>query len=152
VKRSRLNAGAKSVQRGSTFASHGNGLKRNATLKPSAPRARPRGISPATPAQRARTVTCVVTGARRDEGWTVDPAHLCPRGLGGCNDPLCVVGLRRDLHDAFDQGELDLLPWLIAHGMVAEIQHALEHYRGDLLGLAARLCGERAFVPEGSTA
>jgi hypothetical protein len=30
---------------------------------------------------------CIVCGATS----AVDPAHLIPRSLGGCDDPLCVV-------------------------------------------------------------
>jgi hypothetical protein len=152
VKRSQLRPGRKALKRGSTFASRGDGLKRTTPLKASGSRARTRGISEASPPQRAKATVCIVTGARRDEGWTVDPAHLASRAHGGCDDPLCVVGLRRDLHEAFDRGEFDLQPYLLAHGLVEEIAHALVHYRGDLLGLAARLCGERAFVPERSVA
>ena len=74
--------------------------------------ARRRAISPATPAQRARAkaMGCVVTGAR--EG--VDPAHLIDRSLTtvGQDEPLAVVGLRRDLHRLYDDGKLDLLPHL----------------------------------------
>lgn len=107
-------------------------------------------ISPATRAQREKAKVCIVTGVHRDEGWVVDPAHLASRAHGGCDDPLCVVGLRREIHEAFDRGAFDLLPYLLAHRMVPELCHALAHYHGDLLGLAARLCGERAFVPERS--
>ena len=73
---------------------------------------RRRAVSPATPAQRARAkaMGCVVTGAQ--EG--VDPAHLIARGFTtvGQDEPLAVVGLRRDLHRRYDAGELDLLPYL----------------------------------------
>jgi hypothetical protein len=141
MKRSPLSVGAKSLERGSTFASRGTGL----TSRP--PARKPRTVSPASPEQRAKAFYCIVTGARRDEGWTVDPAHLASRAHGGCDSALCVVGLRRDVHELFDRGEYDLLPHLLGHLLVPEILHALEHYRGDLLGLAARLSGERAFVP-----
>jgi DNA modification methylase len=76
-----------------------------------------------------------------------EPAHVFPRGLGGCDDPLCVVPLTRGEHREYDLGELDLLPFLIAHGMVDELAHALGHARGDLLGLASILTGVR-WVPE----
>lgn len=112
--------------------------------KPRAPKYRP--ISPATNAQREATQFCIISGARRDEDWTIDPAHLCARAHGGCDDPLCVVGLRRDLHEQFDRGQLDVLPYLLAHKMVPQINHALEHYGGDLLGLLMRLTGD-IYVP-----
>jgi hypothetical protein len=53
---------------------------------------------------------CVVTGAQ--EG--VDAAHLVDRSLTtvGQDEPLAVVGLRRDLHRLYDDGKLDLLPYL----------------------------------------
>ena len=50
-----------------------------------------------------KDTTCAYCGR---EG--VDPAHLCPRSLGGCNDALCVVGLCRTHHNAYDTGRLDI--------------------------------------------
>lgn len=47
--------------------------------------------------------TCAYCG---QEG--VDPAHLCPRSLGGCDDALCVVPICRRHHNAYDTGRLDL--------------------------------------------
>lgn len=79
--------------------------------------------------------------------YPVDPAHVWPRSLGGCADPLCVVPLTRMEHTAYDEGRLDLLPYLLAHGLVAELCHALGHANGDLLGLLNLVTGER-FVPE----
>lgn len=103
----------------------------------------------ASPAQRekARTQPCIVTGARSDEGALIDPAHLCARAQGGCDAPECVLPLRRDVHNAFDQGRFDLLPYLIAQGRVTELQHALGHYRGDLISLLQRTTGTR-WAPE----
>jgi hypothetical protein len=83
--------------------------------------------------------------------YPVDAAHVWPRGRGGCSDPLCVVPLTRAEHEAYDRGELDLLPYLLAHGLVAELQHALGHARGDLLGLLNLVTGER-FAPERTAA
>ena len=120
-------------------------LKRRTELKPgsqSRPRRQP--ISPASAEQRSKTreAVSIVSGE-----YGCDPAHIWPRGLGGCDDPLCVVPLTRAEHAAYDLGELDLLPYLLAHGLVAELQHALGHARGDLLGLAHVLTGVR-WVPE----
>jgi hypothetical protein len=62
-----------------------------------------------------------------------------------------VVPLTRAEHEAYDRGELDLLPYLLAHGLVAELQHALGHARADLLGLLNLITGER-FAPERTAA
>jgi hypothetical protein len=102
-------------------------------------------VSPASPGQRAK-VTGAVSIVSGEHG--TEAAHLWPRGLGGCDDPLCVVPLTRAEHREYDLGELDLLPFLVAHGMVDEMAHALGHARGDLLGLAGMLTGVR-WVPEG---
>jgi hypothetical protein len=117
-------------------------LERKKPLKRSTAPRKPRAISPASREQRAKANlgACLVTGMDRYE-TTIDPAHLASRAHGGCDDPLCVVPLSRGVHMAFDRGEFDLLPYLIAHGCVDELAHALGHYRGDLLGLAARLTG-----------
>lgn len=142
MRRTSIKPGAKSLERGSTFSAERKPLKRTATTKR-------RPISPASPAQRrkARGSACIVTGALAIEGATVDPAHLCSRAHGGCDNPLCVVPLRRDVHESFDRGELDLLPYLRPHHSptlyLPEIQHALGHYDGNLLGLLRRLTGDR---------
>ena len=62
----------------------------------------------ATDAQRAAVGgrCCIVCGSDR----RIDPAHLIPRSLGGCGDPLCVVPACRRCHRAYDRGELDLVP------------------------------------------
>jgi hypothetical protein len=78
----------------------------------------------------------IVSGA--SEG--LDAAHLCPRGLGGCDDPDCTIPLTRYEHTMFDKGKLDLLPYLVP-GHVDEIAHALHHYRGDVPALLERLTG-----------
>lgn len=101
----------------------------------------PRSVSPASPAQRAVVTlrACIVTGRAKADGCAVDPAHLCPRGRGGCDDPLCVVPLWRPVHRAFDDGRFDLLPYLVAHRMYDHVGHALVHYGGDLVALIERL-------------
>jgi hypothetical protein len=62
----------------------------------------------ATESQRAVVAgrSCIVCGTDR----RIDSAHLIPRSLGGCGDPLCVTALCRRCHRAYDRGELDLLP------------------------------------------
>lgn len=105
----------------------------------------------ASPAQRekAHSEPCIVTGMSFDAGANVDPAHLTARAQGGCDDSLCIVPLLRPLHREFDDGKLDLLPYLVKH-RVPELQHALGHYEGNLLGLLQRLTGHR-FVPRDGT-
>lgn len=95
-------------------------------------------ISPASHAQRAkkRAQPSIVSGATTG----LDPAHLARRG---CDDPLCTVSLTRAEHRAFDDGELDLLPYLLKAGCVEEIAHAVHHYDGRLPALLARLTGAR---------
>ncbi len=55
----------------------------------------------------------------------MDPAHLVPRSLGGCDETDCVVALCRVHHRRYDGGELELLPYLepacrreLAHGLM----------------------------------
>jgi hypothetical protein len=72
-----------------------------------------------------------------------DPAHIVSRAKGGCDSPLCVVPLTRLEHRAYDDGRLDLLPYLVAHCCVDELAHALEHTRGDLIGLLEQVTGVR---------
>jgi hypothetical protein len=76
-----------------------------------------------------------------------DPSHLAARAKGGCDHPDCVVPMCRACHSAFDTRRLDVLPALLAAKLVPEIQHAVGHYQGNLLGLLHRLTGER-FAPE----
>jgi hypothetical protein len=111
------------------------------------------GFTPASKAQREKVAgamcikcgDCDVFGGAR-----IDPAHLCARGQGGCDDPLCVVPLCRQCHRAFDDGRLDVLPHLI-YGHRLEIAHAVEHYQGDLIALLQRLTGSR-YVPASEAA
>jgi hypothetical protein len=80
---------------------------------------------------------CIVCGAEH----RVDAAHLIPRSLGGCGDPLCVVPLcRRPCHCAYDSGELDLLPHL-EPAWRAQLAHAVGHV--GLIGALRRISGSR---------
>jgi hypothetical protein len=94
-------------------------------------------IASASDAQRAKVAgqRCLVCGGR-----PVDPAHLVPRSLGGCDDPECVVPLDRRCHRAYDGGELDLLPYLEPRHR-PELAHAVLHI--GLLRLLRRLTGPR---------
>jgi hypothetical protein len=82
---------------------------------------------------------CLICGRR-----PVDPAHLVPRSLGGCNHPDCVVPLCRPCHRGYDRGQLDLLPHLEPRHR-AELAHALTHM--PLIGVLTRVTGVR-WAPE----
>lgn len=109
------------------------------------PKSKPgrRAISPASPEQRekSRRLSSIVSG-----GTPCDPSHLTSRAHGGCDDALCTVPLTREEHRAFDDGQLDLLRHLIAHGCWAEMAHAIEAHQVDPIALVQRLTGER-YVP-----
>lgn len=96
-------------------------------------RQRARPVSEASPAQRAkcRDAACVVC---RRPGPS-DPAHLIDRGLltAGQDDPLAVIPLCRQHHDAYDAEQLDLLPYLEPHRR-DELAFAVQRY-----GLVATL-------------
>jgi hypothetical protein len=111
-------------------------LRAKTQLRRSTP-LRPTQSMAATDAQRAAVAgrPCIVCGATTG----VDPAHLVPRSLGGCGDPLCVVPLcRRPCHRAYDSGELDLLPYL-EPGWRAQLAHAVGHV--GLVGALRRIGG-----------
>ena len=145
-----LRAGAKSVERGSTFKAERKPLAAVSARKlveaeergERRPRAfkRKGGFTPASPTQRAKVQKqgCRVTA---EHGGHVHPAHVTDRALGGCDDPRCVVGLRADLHRLYDMGEYDLLP----HLTFDEQAHAVEHT--GILGALQQTTGER-YVPE----
>jgi hypothetical protein len=78
---------------------------------------------PASTAQRRKVagLGCLVCGRR-----PVDPAHIVPRRLGGCDSPDCVVALCRAHHRSYDAGLLALAPYL-APELERELRHALTH-------------------------
>jgi hypothetical protein len=92
----------------------------------------------ATERQRAAVAgrRCIVCGTDR----RIDPAHLIPRSLGGCGDPLCTCPLCRACHRAYDRGELDLLPYL-EPAWRAQLAHAVGHV--GLIGALRRISGKR---------
>jgi hypothetical protein len=141
VKRSELGPGKKALERGSTFASRGEGLQR------SAPKPRARSISPASPEQRAKVAAQVCAVCCFDR---CDPAHLAPRSHGGCDHADCVIALCRPHHRAFDDGTLDLTPYLAGRGFNAELAHMQGHY-DDPVSVLHRLSGMR-WAPERSAA
>jgi len=84
-------------------------LTRTTPLRATRTRPRRRPVSPASPAQRAtvKGQPCLVC-----DGGSCQPAHVIPRSQGGCDDPLCVVALCPRDHRAYDEGRLDVLPYL----------------------------------------
>jgi hypothetical protein len=120
----------------------GKGLERRTELRRTGPPRRRTplrrsALSPASPAQRAEVAgrECLVCGRR-----PVDPAHLVPRSLGGCDDADCVVPLCRTHHRRYDRGQLDLLPHLEPRYR-AELSHGLLHL--GLFRLLRRVTGTR---------
>lgn len=92
-----------------------------------------KAVSPASAEQRERVrdrccVNCGMPGC--------DPAHLCPRSLGGCDDALCVIPLCRNCHRAFDHGAVDLEPVIALRQFSEERAHMASH-------LSLRQCMKR---------
>lgn len=99
-------------------------------------------VGHASPEQRAKAKTqgCRITAYHYQDAQ-VDPAHVTPRGIGGCDHEDCVIGLRRDLHGSYDEGNLDILPYLT----LEEQAHAVSHL--GILGALKRTTGE-TYVPQ----
>ena len=78
---------------------------------------------PASEEQRRKVSgsACLVCGRE-----AVDPAHLVPQRLGGCESPDCVVPLCRAHHRLFDTGRLGLVGFL-GPEHERELRHALMH-------------------------
>lgn len=114
-------------------------MKRSPIKRSTKPRKRSR-VSPASPAQRekCRDAVSIVSGQ-----GPCDPAHLWDRSVGGCDHADCVIPLTREEHRAYDEGNLDLSPYLISSGCLAEVQHALIHTKGSLLRLMVRVSGSQ---------
>jgi hypothetical protein len=95
-------------------------------------------VAAASAAQRVaiRGWPCIVCGRRT----AIDPAHLVPRSLGGCDHALCVVALCRHHHRAYDRGALDFVPYLEPR-FRAQAAHAVAHL--GLAGAVLRLSGGR---------
>jgi len=112
-------------------------LRAKAQLRRSTPLQRTASIA-ASAAQRAAVAgrRCIVCGSNRQ----IDPAHLIPRSMGGCGDPLCVIPACRVHHRAYDAGELDLLPHLDP-AWRAQLAHAVGHV--GLIGAMRRISGRR---------
>jgi hypothetical protein len=125
VKRSALNPGRKSLERGSTFSAEPTLLKRGA----SNPRRSPIGRASDEQRAKVRHRACIVCAY----AGPCHPAHIVDRAIGGGDDPRCVVPLCPHDHRLYDTGQLDLLPFLEPHWR-DELAHAVE-----LLGLVRAL-------------
>ena len=119
-------------------------LKRHAKLRAKTELRRTRplkrtGSLAATERQRNAVLgrRCIVCGTDK----RIDPAHLIPRSLGGCGDPLCTCPLCRSCHRAYDRGELDLLPYL-EPAWRRQVAHAVGHV--GLIGALRRITGTRS--------
>lgn len=118
---------------------------------------RGRGMAASSAQQRkVKGLACVGCGREASEYVAIDPAHLTARGgQGGCDHPLCVAPLCRDLeggcHRLFDEDKLDIYPALQDRGYYAEMAHAIEAHRVSPSLLVTRLSSGRwelAEVPE----
>jgi 5-methylcytosine-specific restriction endonuclease McrA len=112
-------------------------LRVNSPLRRHTPLARSPSLV-ASDAQRQKVTgqPCVVCGATTG----IDPAHVIPRSLGGCDHADCVVALCRPHHRAYDRGRLDLVPYLEPR-FRREAAHAVTHV--GLAGAVRRISGRR---------
>lgn len=115
-------------------------LRQSTPLKRTATKARRVTFTPASKEQRAKVSERVSIVSAQTP---CDPCHLVPRSHGGCDHPDCVFPLTREEHRAFDDGTLDVLPYLIAHGMWVELAHAVAVHHYDPIRLAERCTGVR---------
>jgi len=112
----------------------------NRSQRSTARKQKPRAISPASPAQRAkcRLAVCIVC---QNPLRPVQPAHLIDRSLcpEGADDPRAVIPLCAAEHRAYDQHDLDLLPYLEPHYR-AELAFAVERF--GLVSTYKRVTGD----------
>jgi hypothetical protein len=112
-------------------------LKRRAPMK-----TRRAPISPASIEQREKIKGRACVNCAQGP---CDPAHLVPRGLGGCDHPDCVLPLCRNCHDRLDgrapRSGLDLSPVLALRDFAAERSHMASHWSFPVC--LERLSGER---------
>jgi len=118
----------------------GAALSRQTPLRRRTPLQRSPSLA-ASQAQREKVAgrACIVCGATT----AIDPAHVIPRSLGGCDHPDCVVALCRLHHRAYDRGRLDLVPYL-EPGFRREAAHAVIHV--GLAGALRRIANQRGSV------
>lgn len=116
----------------------------SSTLRRTAPKHGRRQISPASTEQREKVASeaCVVC-ARDRYDVRIDPAHLWPRGRGGCDHHLCVLPLCAEHHRAYDDGKLDMLTLVVTDWprYKPEFDHATSH--ADPVSVMQRLAGAK---------
>jgi hypothetical protein len=109
----------------------------------------------ASKAQRNKVKGLVCLGCGRegseDGSFVIDPAHLWPKGKGGCDKADCVIPLCRFVYDGsgchqlFDEGKLDLLSRLeerdFHEAYAKEIAHPIAEHGVSLVALVRRLTG-----------
>jgi hypothetical protein len=130
------------------------GSKPASPTKPRKPLKRGRGFA-VDPKQRDKVAGLPCVGCSRDpdvdvgdgttaEYFAVDPAHLWPRGMGGCDHPDCVIPLCRTCHRKLDDPSevFDLLSKLVDRGYWAELAHPTAVHDVSPLTLLRRLTGE----------
>lgn len=126
----------------------GEARRRGSTLR------RGKGFE-ASKAQRdkVRGLTCLGCGREESATLPIDPAHIWPRGKGGCDDAACVVPLCRTCHRAFDQGALDLLERMAgSEAWQVEQAHPILAHGVGLVELVRRLSADSySFVKSAET-
>lgn len=104
----------------------------------------------ASDAQRKKIegLVCAGCGAEGNPSVPIDPAHLWPRGKGGCDHPDCVIPLCRTCHRLFDEGKLELLERLAGtEAWAVEQAHPILAHGVSPVELVRRLSGgEYEFV------
>jgi hypothetical protein len=128
---------------------------KRAPLRRTIPLRRSSSLSTKTPLRRRtpleRSASLAASQAQRDKvagercivcdlTTRIDPAHVIPRSLGGCDHADCVVPLCRLHHRAYDRGQLDLVPYLEPR-FRREAAHAVGHV--GLAGALRRISGRR---------
>lgn len=97
-------------------------------------------FTPASSAQReaTRSRPCLVDASH----FGVEPAHLIDRQMltEGQEDPRATVPLCRSCHRSYDDGTLDILPWLEL-GFSVELAYAVERF--GLVSTLRRVTNER---------
>lgn len=118
-------------------------LARRSGLKRGSSRLRKTPLGHASKAQKEKVLREGLRIAPVDY-WpaeAVDPAHVCPRAIGGCDSEDCVIPLTRNQHRQYDEGKLSILEYLT----LDEQAHAVSHL--GILGALKRATGEN-YVPE----
>jgi hypothetical protein len=103
--------------------------------------------------QKVRGLVCVGCGreASEDGSVVIDPAHVWPKGKGGCDKAACVLPMCRFVfdgsgcHKLFDEGKLDLLARLeerdTHEAYAEELAHPIAEHGVSLVSLVRRLTG-----------